>query len=306
MLAGGTLGLTHWIPTATIPNSRNYTDTVVLGFWDIWEKNTADIRLELSTSSSSDKGTVAKASAWAGTSEYSIGATYLKVSCTTSQVFGMDWGTHQIDMNPDPLPGTKNCRIRFFREYVCPPVVVVWLNRLDMSSSTKWCVNVTASHVSTTGFMLNVNTWNESRVYGVGVTWIAYSPKSECVWVWSGILGGGLRGSPMSKRGMKGIELFPEQKTKVKTTPTVLMGISGFDVDNSGDLRVRLDRADVADWRGSLRVIVVFMSSFVPHGLESELWKINLCRTWCLHHLLASWLGRGSWSQAMISSELAL
>lgn len=271
MLAGGTLGLTHWIPTATIPNSRNYTDTVVLGFWDIWEKNTADIRLELSTSSSSDKGTVAKASAWAGTSEYSIGATYLKVSCTTSQVFGMDWGTHQIDMNPDPLPGTKNCRIRFFREYVCPPVVVVWLNRLDMSSSTKWCVNVTASHVSTAGFMLNVNTWNESRVYGVGVTWIAYSPKSECVWVWSGILGGGLRGSPMSKRGMKGIELFPEQKTKVKTTPTVLMGISGFDVDNSGDLRVRLDRADVTDWGMYWSFTGVFMDTQLDNAVGQYL-----------------------------------
>lgn len=62
----------------------------------------------------------------------------------------------------------------------------------------------------------------------------------------------------------------------------------------------------LADWRESLRIVVVFMSSFVPHGLESELWKIDTCRTWCLHHLLASWLGRGSWSQAMISSELAL
>ncbi|KAH7413486.1 hypothetical protein BKA64DRAFT_771598 [Cadophora sp. MPI-SDFR-AT-0126] len=143
ILAGGTLGLTHWVPTASIPNSRNYTDTVLLGFWDIWEKNTADIRLELSTSTCTDKGTVAKSSAWAGTSEYSIGATYLKVSCTASQVFGMDWGTHQIDMNPDPLLGTVNYRIRFFREYVYPPVVVVWLNRLDMSSSTKWGVNVT-------------------------------------------------------------------------------------------------------------------------------------------------------------------
>lgn len=30
--------------------------------------------------------------------------------------------------------------------------------------------------------------------------------------------------------GLKGIELFPEQETKVKSTPTVLMGISGFDV----------------------------------------------------------------------------
>ncbi|KAG4428302.1 hypothetical protein IFR05_016213, partial [Cadophora sp. M221] len=102
ILAGGTLGLTHWMSTATIPNSRNYTDNVVLGFWDIWEKKSADITLELSSSPSVDKGAVAKASAWAGTSEYSIGVTYLKVSSTTSQVFGMDWGTHQLDTNPDP------------------------------------------------------------------------------------------------------------------------------------------------------------------------------------------------------------
>lgn len=108
------------------------------------------------------------------------------------------------------------------------------MNRLDMSSSTKWGVNVTTSHVSTTGFMLNVNTWNESRVYSVGVTWIAYSPKSGRVW--SGVLGGGLRGSSMGKMGMKGVELFPEQKTEVKTMPTVLMGINGFDVENSGGL----------------------------------------------------------------------
>ncbi|KAH9208299.1 hypothetical protein DL95DRAFT_395409 [Leptodontidium sp. 2 PMI_412] len=144
---------------------------------------------------------VAKASAWAGTSEYFIGVTYLKVSSTTSQVFGMDWGTHQIDTNPDPLPPTTNCRIRFFREYVSPPTVVVWLNRLDTSSNTGWCVNVTASHVLTTGFVLNVNTWNQSIVYGVGVSWVAYSPKSGRVW--SGILGGGLRGSSMPMRGLK-------------------------------------------------------------------------------------------------------
>lgn len=246
ILAGGTLGLTHWLSVATIPNSRNYTDDVLLGIWDIWEKKSADIRLELSSSASADKGTVARASAWAGTSEYSVGVTYLKVSSTISQVFGMDWGTHQLDTNPDPLPTTTNCRVRFFREYVSPPVVVVWLNRLDMSSGTAWCVNVTASHVSTTGFMLNVNTWNESIVYGVGISWVAYSPKSGRVW--SGVLGGGMRGSSTPKRGLKGIELFPEQKTKIKVTPTVLMGISGFDVDNSADLRVRLDRSNVTDW----------------------------------------------------------
>jgi hypothetical protein len=54
-----------------------------------------------------------------------------------------------------------------------PPKVHVMLNQLDTDQAINTRISVDAIDVTQSGFILEVSTWADSKVYGVGVSWIA-------------------------------------------------------------------------------------------------------------------------------------
>lgn len=55
------------------------------------------------------------------------------------------------------------------------PKVLVMLNRIDADQAVNTRISVQATSVTRSGFCVEVSTWADSKVYGVGVGWIAYA-----------------------------------------------------------------------------------------------------------------------------------
>lgn len=56
-----------------------------------------------------------------------------------------------------------------------PPTVVVQLGGIDVGNAANLRIQIGATDVENDEFNLVVNTWADSIIYGVWVTWIAYS-----------------------------------------------------------------------------------------------------------------------------------
>lgn len=54
-----------------------------------------------------------------------------------------------------------------------PPKVQVMLNQVDTDQAINTRISVDAKDVTRGGFVIEVSTWADSKVYGVGVSWVA-------------------------------------------------------------------------------------------------------------------------------------
>ena len=63
--------------------------------------------------------------------------------------------------------------IVFERAFVTPPVVQVAISALDASNEANLRVRVRAANVTTRGFVIEVETWFNSKVWAVDVSWLA-------------------------------------------------------------------------------------------------------------------------------------
>jgi len=63
--------------------------------------------------------------------------------------------------------------IVFERSFVTPPVVQVAITGLDTSNEANLRVRVRAVNVTTHGFAIEVETWFNSKVWAVDVSWLA-------------------------------------------------------------------------------------------------------------------------------------
>jgi len=133
-------------------------------------------------------------------------------------------------------PSTKqqSGHIQFEKPFAEPPEIVLWFNYLDLKSKgEQYRLHTFASDVTKEGFTVNVDTWNMSEFYKVGVTWIA-SKKNR-----RGIETGRFVDSTkaIGKRAQKTRKVeFP--KGKFSRPPTVLSGLSM--IDNSAESPLRL------------------------------------------------------------------
>jgi hypothetical protein len=61
-------------------------------------------------------------------------------------------------------------------KFSSPPNVQVMLNHIDTDQAvnTRIAVAVDPANITATGFDIQVSTWADSKVYGVGITWFAY------------------------------------------------------------------------------------------------------------------------------------
>jgi len=63
--------------------------------------------------------------------------------------------------------------IVFERSFVTPPVVQVAITALDAGNEANLRVRVRAANVTVRGFAIEVETWFNSKVWGVDVSWLA-------------------------------------------------------------------------------------------------------------------------------------
>ena len=91
-------------------------------------------------------------------------------------------GSRSID--DVPVPGnppstnsnelrTSRGRIDFPRPFASEPIVAVALNRLDTEKMANTRVSLEIRDITRTGFDYEVHTWLDTRVYSVGITWVA-------------------------------------------------------------------------------------------------------------------------------------
>lgn len=57
--------------------------------------------------------------------------------------------------------------------FAIPPKVQVMLNQVDTDQAINTRISVAAKDVTRGGFVIEVSTWADSKVYGVGVSWVA-------------------------------------------------------------------------------------------------------------------------------------
>ncbi|KAE9362866.1 hypothetical protein N431DRAFT_450320 [Stipitochalara longipes BDJ] len=214
-------------------HSITESDSIALGISMICEPSTANIRASIRCEKSlpASKYLSVHLGGWADTKEYKLGGELLQCPADS----GVQTGEFKTRTYPTWLPEVTTSRIRF-AESIEQPKIVLWLKKLEMSCKHNWCINITASGISSRGFQLNIHTWGGSRVFGIDVTWIAYSGKEKGMEILSGVVGGGMPGSVRQERSLGGVVSFPEGSSKGRERKRdVLLALSGFDVKSDGD-----------------------------------------------------------------------
>jgi hypothetical protein len=138
--------------------------------------------------------------------------------------------------------------IEFDYAFDKPPNVVVWLNQLDLDSGRTVWIKTYASHVTATGFIVHIDTWEHSIIYGAGASWIA------CPADHPGVFSGNVCikdyrdwRSPSLTNG--GNVTFP--KDLFQSAPKVLLAVNYLDFDHRHNIRFRAFADQV--WQGGMK-----------------------------------------------------
>jgi hypothetical protein len=86
------------------------------------------------------------------------------------------WQTnHPIELGTPVGGRSDEIRVDFpAGKFSSPPKVQVMLNTLDVEQAINTRVSVAPINISATGFDIQVSTWADSKVYSVGISWVAY------------------------------------------------------------------------------------------------------------------------------------
>ncbi|NEQ28223.1 MAG: hypothetical protein F6K28_56430 [Microcoleus sp. SIO2G3] len=84
------------------------------------------------------------------------------------------WQTnHPIELGTPVGGRSDKIRVDFTAgKFSSPPKVQVMLNMLDAEQATNTRISVAPINITATGFEIEIGTWNESKVYGVGIAWL--------------------------------------------------------------------------------------------------------------------------------------
>ena len=74
----------------------------------------------------------------------------------------------------DRSPRWYSTHVNFAKPFHSTPLVHTGIRSFDLGKEANARLLVSATEINTKGFTLNIQTWSDSRVYGVGVDWIAY------------------------------------------------------------------------------------------------------------------------------------
>lgn len=132
---------------------------------------------------------------------------------------------HPFDKNQQVT--IKN--VKFSRPYPAPPNVVVWLTAYDIEKGANIRINTLTKNVTADGFDLEINTWNNTRLFSAKSSWIAYPAGKQ------GVTSGTY--STLDVRGTTPNTLENSKKIDFtsggfKDAPTVVTGMTSLDLAN--------------------------------------------------------------------------
>lgn len=131
---------------------------------------------------------------------------------------------------------THNTRkITFRRPYQTPPFVVVWLSAIDMSHDRRWRIRTFATNVTSTGFTIHIDTWDDSLLLSAAASWVAYTATK------AGVASGhfstsDIRSPKQSMSETTGYEEFGPGL--FKDPPRVIAALDSFDICNKDFFRL--------------------------------------------------------------------
>ncbi|MDR3627857.1 MAG: H-type lectin domain-containing protein [Ignavibacteriaceae bacterium] len=86
-------------------------------------------------------------------------------------------GSSTANYTLDKNTGDRSITIEvtFDKPFDKKPTVVLSVTHLDADTKTTVRYDVVASSVSRDGFTIKISTWSETKIFGIGGSWIAYS-----------------------------------------------------------------------------------------------------------------------------------
>lgn len=127
--------------------------------------------------------------------------------------------------------------IYFPYAYLTTPKVVVWLSKIDMQHSRRWCVKTSASGVTKTGFTIHIDTWGGHFLNGTQAMWVAY--PADRLGIASGSVSTlDMRQTENSHPGDKHIRVSFDNSVGFTAAPRVFTAINMLDIGSSEGLQL--------------------------------------------------------------------
>lgn len=171
-------------------------------------------------------------------------------------------------------PGTQQTseRVNFPYKFGSTPQVIAWIDGFEMSTANDWRIKTYATNIDMSGFVIHVDTWNDTQLWVGNASWVAFPATATNVV--AGTLQPtnvhDLQPTPVASSTWADI-VSVDWPTGKKTTnvPQVLEGFSTLDEDNNSFLRFSTKGNTTAD--GMIRQIGGSAQSKFRDGIVSYL-----------------------------------
>jgi hypothetical protein len=222
--------------------------TLPIGFTYLDLDKTTDVRIYCNTYD--DNGIVKlNLSGWGNTLVYAAQSNWLDILSIKNPDF--QWGSFSTkDINASVPIQQATKQVTFSEPFTTPPMVIVWLNELEISSasvtnssSQSWRINASVSNITSDQFALTINTWADTYLYSAASSWIAYSANST-------VFASGTF-STQSVRSWQDTQLHNEQTVAFsepfKGIPHVTAALTELDFGTAANLRISLNVTNVTN-----------------------------------------------------------
>lgn len=145
------------------------------------------------------------------------------------------------DHPPGSLCSQNTHIVTFSYPFLLPPIVIVWLTGFDMDPEKPWHVKTFTTQVTRTGFILHIDSSQDSVMYSAGVAWVAY--RSSDPRIESDRLDTSVPGSWENSMRLIESEQLHAQKTFNNRVPRYVMVIDSIEAAG-GDLTLSLSFQD--------------------------------------------------------------
>ncbi|KAG8898907.1 hypothetical protein FRB99_007067 [Tulasnella sp. 403] len=204
-----------------------------LNFLDIGKN--ANVRIKSYTSDVSKTGFTAHVDAWADTTLYTGGFSYLTLSPAHREYECGQFSTEEDHPWNNPKVETSR-RINFSRSFVTPPKVIVFFTQLDLKNQTNWRAKTYTSEVDANGFTIHIDSWADTTLYSATAGWIAYPEDREHVF--SGTA------NTQDVRPWNEPQLLQHKEVNFGNVefwknPNMFMAFNSLDLDSKANLRLK-------------------------------------------------------------------
>jgi hypothetical protein len=172
-----------------------------------------------------------------------LDSTLYSASCTWLSLSDKFQGGRRNVTRLDQKNSHWSTQIEFGEQYDSAPNIVVWLCMLDVDRNTHCRVKAYANSITAIGFMLHVETWNDTVLYGTSVSWAAHPATHPS------ITSGDFNTSDVrladKLHNQDNEKTFTFKAYQFQHPPRVLVALNSLDVSRDHNLRIRTFARDV-------------------------------------------------------------